>query len=185
MLHSLILLGSVHAAAVAAAGCSPQYNMIADWVDNFQPAVAWCANQVSVPTSTVIVTTTLRRQKRDATSTTTGILTSSPATPIVLAPVAVSNLLHQTTTTKQKPRPAIAAIAPNAKVRRQFGSSWGRYFYNWMQQNSDNPAIQGVCSCIVDPVTKTLTSTVLPPAAPTTSSVSKPPLLTPNHRSVC
>ncbi|KAH7046550.1 hypothetical protein B0J12DRAFT_741544 [Macrophomina phaseolina] len=165
----LLLISFLNTALAARPKCSPQYSAIANYINDYEPAVAWCSRKIAGRTSTVTVTQTIRRQqKREAAPT------SAPddAVPANLFAYAASH---------SKPRPnnddAGQLARPHAKAPRQYNANWANYYYNMMQSQSQgsSPWVRAVCSCVVTPrvvtVTRTSTTTVAGYSPlPTTSS---------------
>ncbi|OJD31810.1 uncharacterized protein BKCO1_4400021 [Diplodia corticola] len=153
---SLVLaLGGLYAASVSAQTCAPQYAQIADWIDDYQPAKVWCASRYGAPTTTVVATQTIRLQQKRAAPT------------HVFANIGSHN----------KPRPD-EDHEPHRYKRQGTSASRGQFYYDLMNQQSRSAWVQGVCGCIVDTVTKTVTTRVtLGPGAETNLLVDRPNLV--------
>ncbi|KAL1635633.1 hypothetical protein SLS56_001686 [Neofusicoccum ribis] len=146
----LFLVGSLHAANVAAQNCAPQYAFIADFLDDYAPANSYCVSKYGAPTSIVTVTSTATRfQKR-----------------------AEATLAVEIHAVDDKPKPGSPLAIANAEAHLRRPSSVKEKRQGWFNFNpisnfnqmTKNPAaqawVQGICSCIVDPVTRTATAVV-------------------------
>lgn len=149
----VLALTSFYAAGTAAQSCPPQYAAVANWVADYSPAVSYCSSRYPGPTTTttttatVIVTQTSRTQSKRS----------------------VPTDLFAHLGAHDKPRPGHVQHAHPDKVKRQ-GYSWTNYYYSQMISQRGTAWVQGVCGCLVDPVTivrttaRTITTWV---AAPT------------------
>ncbi|KAF4543021.1 uncharacterized protein LTHEOB_7275 [Lasiodiplodia theobromae] len=149
----VLALTSFYAAGTAAQSCPPQYAAVANWVADYSPAVSYCSSRYPGPTTTttttatVIVTQTSRTQSKRS----------------------VPTDLFAHLGAHDKPRPGHVQHTHSDKVKRQ-GYSWTNYYYSQMISQRGTAWVQGVCGCLVDPVTivrttaRTITTWV---AAPT------------------
>lgn len=149
----VLALTGFYAAGTAAQSCPPQYAAVANWVADYPPAVSYCSSRYPGPTTTTTTTATVVVTQTSRTLSKRSLPTD------IFAHIGVHD----------KPRPGHVQPAHSDKAKRQ-GYSWTNYYYSQMISGRGAAWVQGVCGCLIDPVTivrttaRTITTWV---AAPT------------------